>query len=384
MKSLIITVLFALASIVAAPAAPAAAAKAGSAGEMPEGAAADGAEGEDRGQRPGWGFLPVAIPYYMPETSFGIGFSFLLYHRGEEAEAGKPDEISVYGTYTVKNQASVGVSTDLYFRGIDYRLTGSVDFSRFPDLFWGIGPGTPECGDESFTSMAAGARGAFLFRTVDLLYIGPYYRFGYDVMRRREAGGRLIQGHVPGSDGTLMSGFGVNLIFDSRDSVFYPRHGFYCDLKGLVFRRELGNEYNFSTLEMDLRYYRQIRGDLVLALQLYAALGAGTVPLQAMPRLGGDVMLRGYYQGRYRDRNYGALQGELRFPLFWRLGGVVFGGVGQVAAVPGELFQHELKIAFGGGLRITADRDEHINIRLDAGFDRDLNPNYYLMIKEAF
>lgn len=347
--------------------------------------ALDEVPADDKDDKGGWGFIPVAIPYYMPETSFGVGFSLLFYNRDDAAmEENKPDEISLYGAYTFRNQLSLGIAADLYLRRIDYRITGAAEFSRYPDKFWGIGPDTPEEGDEDFTSLITNIRGAFLTRLIDRLYVGPFYRFAYDYMEKREWGGLLRSGAIPGGDGTLMSGFGLEIAFDSRDSVFYPTRGIYADLKGLVFRRELGNEYNFSKLELDFRFFQQLWGDFILAFQLVSELSGGTVPFQAMPRLGGDIMLRGYFQGRYRDENYLAFQTEVRFPLVWRFGGAVFCSLGQVAPAPSELFEHEMKIAFGGGLRFIADRDEHISIRLDVGVDRDMNPNFYFMIKEAF
>ena len=339
----------------------------------------------EKDERRGWGVIPVAIPFYMPETSFGIGFSFLLYNRDDAGiNENKPDELSLYGAYTLNNQVSVGISADLYLHGIDYRATGAAEFSRYPDRFWGAGPDTEEDGDEKFTSLITTVRGAFLFRLADRFYLGPYYRFLYDVMEKREDGGLLLAERVPGADGTVLSGFGLEAAYDSRDSVFYPKRGIYADIKGLVYRSELGNEYNFSKMELDLRFFQRLYGDLVLAFHLVTDISGGTVPLQAMSRLGGEIMLRGYFQGRYRDRNYAAFQTEVRFPVIWRFAGAVFCGVGQVAPVPGELFENELKIAFGGGLRFIADRDEHISIRLDVGVDREMNPNFYFMIKEAF
>ncbi len=331
------------------------------------------------------GLVPFALPFYMPETSWGIGWALLYYDNADNTDPDhKPNEVSLYGAVTLNNQVSVGISTERYLRGRDYKLSGRVDFSKFPDLYWGVGPDTDEDADEKFTGITFKIEGSFLFKIARSLYLGPAFLFMNDTMREREDGKLLDAGTVPGSDGTYSSELGVNLNWDRRDSIFFPRRGFYLDLRALAGRKEAGSEYSFSEFKIDVRRFFQIDGSHVIGIQGMAELRGGTVPFQSMTRLGGDMMMRGYYQGRFRDRNFAAAQAEYRFPVVWRFTGSVFGGVGQVAAAPEELFEGELKTAFGLGLRFIADTAQHVPLRLDMGLDRDFNPNFYLIIKEAF
>lgn len=331
------------------------------------------------------GLVPLAIPYYMPETSFGIGFYLLYYNNPDPANPEiRPNEISLYGAVTLKEQLSVGISTDRYFRGRDFKLSGAVEFSRFPDLFWGVGPDTKEDSDEKFTSITENVRGSFLFEVYRNILIGPCYKFINDYMQKTKIGGLLRRGDIPGSDGTMISGPGINFNWDTRDHTFFPLKGFYIDIKAYVNRKEIGSEYNFSKLEIDMRKFFQIYKEHVIGIQGMSEITFGTVPFQAMTRLGGEMMMRGYYQGRFRDTNFIAFQTEYRFPIYWRFAGVLFGSLGQVASKADEFSIHNLKVAWGTGIRFIADKSEHIPIRLDIGFDRELNPNFYFIVKEAF
>lgn len=61
------------------------------------------------------------------------------------------------------------------------------------------------------------------------------------------------------------------------------------------------------------------------ATRAWTSVAIGDPPFQELPRIGGDKLMRGYYEGRWRDYCATALQSELRIPLVWRLGVTLFG-----------------------------------------------------------
>jgi len=108
-------------------------------------------------------------------------------------------------------------------------------------------------------------------------------------------------------------------------------------------------------------------------------------PFDLMPQLGGDVLLRGYFAGRYRDRQLLALQGEYRTPVWWRLGLVGFAGIGQVADNWGALGLGHFHPSAGVGARFQLSRTEGLNIRADYGWGFDAGTTgFYLSVGEAF
>jgi outer membrane translocation and assembly module TamA len=96
----------------------------------------------------------------------------------------------------------------------------------------------------------------------------------------------------------------------------------------------------------------------------------------ALPRLGGDVLLRGYNGSRFRDKILAAAQVEYRAPLIWRIGIVGFAGLGQVADRFEHLGRRGLKPSLGFGLRFNLDPPDGLNLRLDFGFGRKSDGNY--------
>ena len=95
--------------------------------------------------------------------------------------------------------------------------------------------------------------------------------------------------------------------------------------------------------------------------------------------------MRGYFQGRFTDRQMLALQGEYRGPMFWKLGWVAFGGVGQVADRWGDLQLDGFKASLGGGVRFLVSPRETLFIRADLGYGVNTgSTGFYLNIGEAF
>jgi surface antigen Omp85-like protein len=102
------------------------------------------------------------------------------------------------------------------------------------------------------------------------------------------------------------------------------------------------------------RFLDVYRGDRVLVL--YAALQGVTarldaIPLVDLPRLGGEVVLRGFPDDRFRDRVTALGSAEYQFPI--QDGATAFGFVdaGQVADAPSRLALRAWHVGAGGGLQ---------------------------------
>ncbi len=118
-------------------------------------------------------------------------------------------------------------------------------------------------------------------------------------------------------------------------------------------------------------------------MQLYSAITTGVTPFYSMPTMGGAWMMRGYYNGRYRDKTFSTAQIEFRDEFFWKLGFVLFAGVGDVGSSLGTYKLTQLKYSYVFGLRYMLDTEEKINIRFDMGFGNNTS-GIYFGIEEAF
>lgn len=174
---------------------------------------------------------------------------------------------------------------------------------------------------------------------------------------------------------------GLSLLWDRRDRTLYPRAGGLLRARLVSARSPWGSDYGYELLRLDARGYIGLPwpGHIV-ALQALTELRAGTPPFYGTGRLGGAEMLRGHFEGRYRERQYLAAQAEYRAPLVWRLGAVAFVAAGTVVPALDELELARLKAA--AGLRLAPLAEVPVNIRFDIAYGDDLN--FYFGIGEAF
>jgi outer membrane translocation and assembly module TamA len=93
--------------------------------------------------------------------------------------------------------------------------------------------------------------------------------------------------------------------------------------------------------------------------------------------------MRGYYEGRFRDRNYITGQLEFRQMIWKRIGVVGFLGAGQVNDKTTKLSLSEFKPSYGFGLRYVIDLEEKINVRADFAWGTGTN-GVYFGINHAF
>lgn len=332
----------------------------------------------------GWSLLPLVLPAYQPETSFLLGAAAVLSHQPPAASGLRQSAISFVGAASVRGQFSVLVTPDVFVFDDAMHFGGAASAARFPDTFYGVGADTSAASSEPYTANVFDVEVIPRWRVVDALYAGPSLRVMSASVVELEDGGQLAAGDILGSDGGLTLQVGLSAFWDVRDSTLYPTRGGVVRLNVRHSLPELGSDYRFDMLRLDARRYVTLpwRSRHILALMGLLELRRGEPPFYDLGRLGGSEIMRGYYEGRYRDRQYYALQAEYRAPLFWRVGAVGFVSLGGVARdVGAELFEHP-RLAGGAGLRVAPLADVPINVRLDVAYG-DI-PSFYFNLGEAF
>jgi outer membrane protein assembly factor BamA len=197
-------------------------------------------------------------------------------------------------------------------------------------------------------------------------------------------GGMLASGDIPGSSGGSVSGLGFFMTHDSRDSIFYSTAGSFHQFSAMAFGRALGSDFSFNRFFFDLRKYVRLSSAQCLAFQARLLFQTGNPPFWRMGLLGGAESMRGYYLGRYRDKDMITLQAEYRWvPVFWRIGLVAFASLGDVVATFGGFDVGRFKYAYGLGLRFVFDPKQRLNLRLDFGFGKETS-GIYFTAAEAF
>jgi hypothetical protein len=289
-----------------------------------------------------YGITFFGYPYlfYTPETNLAFGAGGIMYFR----TAKKPDlnlsSILLSGYYTINNQYSLTLTPELYFSHNKYIARGTFNFGKFLDKFYGYGSNSEEIDNPDY----------------------------------------------------FTQNFGVNLNFQADvseyfeiDFVFFPTNGGYYIFSVVYYQKAIGSDFEFNDYLLDLRRYFKLAQGHILTFQLYGNFARGFPPFYEMPRLGGSITMRGYFEGRFRDRNYVAAQAEYKTWLVekWKLAMVVFGGVGDVANNLDDLILKDFKYSYGFGLRYIFDEKERLTVRADFGFGKNTSGVYFAM-QEAF
>ena len=328
----------------------------------------------------------VVLPYmfYSPETEIAIGAGSIYSFRpsGNKKDV-RPSNIKFALTYTQRKQSIISFIPEVYFKNEHFYFSGFYTYYKYPDKFWGIGNNTPSAAEEDFTPNLLRTFTNFQFRIFDGLYFGPRFQYESIDLVKTEENSLLQSGTILGSEGGRASGFGYLLTFDTRNNIYFPSSGQFHQIYSVFYRSSFGGAYHFNFHSFDLRKYIPV-GVSVLAFQTYNVIVTGTPPFQMYPLMGGTNWMRGYYLGRYRDKNMATFQAEFRFPLTWRFGAVGFLGLGNVAENVNQFRINKFKTSMGFGFRFIFDAQEKINARLDFGFSGEGDFGLYAMVVEAF
>jgi outer membrane protein assembly factor BamA len=178
---------------------------------------------------------------------------------------------------------------------------------------------------------------------------------------------------------------GLQAELDTRDDDYWPTHGSLAKVKGWFFSEALGSSRDFQRYMGGWCWYTQFRSQgLVLATNANVLASTGDVPFYALPSVGsGEYALRGYTQGRYRDKVLVGAQAEARWHSQGRLGATLFGGFAQVAPSMGKLPDALVLPAGGLGVRFQMTRNYPMHLRLDYAWGRKEDLLYF-SVGEAF
>lgn len=333
--------------------------------------------------RPGVRVFGYPYVFYSPETDLAFGIGGILSFRAGADTALRPSKVLLSAYYTANRQYKVTASHDLFAAANRSAATVDLSFGRFIDKFYGIGPTTPDTGNPAYLLELLSFEGSFTRRIGEsALRAGGIGRVEHQTNIDPQDNGFLLSDSVHGATGGWVSGIGADFVWDSRDNIFYPTRGGLSEVKVTFYTSALGSEFNYTEAVADLRRYLTW-GRHVLGIQAYTALVRGAPPYFKLPKLGGGSRMRGYYEGRYRDRTYTTAQAEYRTLLFWRIGFTAFAGVGDVADAYAKYRLRDVKTSLGFGLRFLFDPKERINLRCDFGFGRNTS-GVYFAIEEAF
>ena len=334
----------------------------------------------------------VAYPTvgYAPETSWEFGMSTLFLYYAKRDTTNRLSEVKGWSFVTLEKQYGFWFHHALYSDQNKWFFLGRARWQHFPLLYYGVGPDTPRDHIALVDANYLLLKERVLRNITGSFFVGLEldYQGLFKVDFREEPEGSQIT--LPlGHEGSQNLGAGIGLIYDNRHNVLNVRHGTFSELAFLHSNTAWGSDYSFSSVISDNRWYYPTTPNQVFAAQIYGQFTFGDVPFNQLALMGGEELMRGYYTGRLRDKNYVGTQVEYRFlPFtrkkpFSRIGGALFMGAGNVFSDEDPFQVSKFVLAGGGGVRFLIFKEKDIYTRFDVAFTKE-GPGYYVFIGEAF
>lgn len=347
-------------------------------------------------------FLPVPVLGYSPEKGLEFGVVALYSYYGDKKNPSpltRNSSASVLSTFTTNSQFKVDLRFENWTRDNLWHIRTNFRYHDFPAYFFGIGD-TTHYADRSLVGNRRYKISAEAERRVSRhFYAGMSLLFQHDVYESDDPKGVYPSMDLIDKSGGHFTFIGATGIFDNRDNQNYTTKGSFVRLN-VSWAPSFLSSQALWRVEGKASHFIPLSKKSTLGLNGYAVSTQGDVPFYMMGEMGNDNIMRGYYTGRYRDKNYMAAQAEYRYFLdprvhikFWfidmrptfALAG--FAGAGTVFS--NSNIDFSVKPNYGGGIRWFYDKTARLTVRLDYGVGEQRagekrQGGFYLSIAEAF
>lgn len=329
-----------------------------------------------------FGFVPG--PNYSGTTGLGLGFLGTATYSSDHNDAQRypRSNASIYSNMTTKGFFMVGLRGNHIFPHQRFQLDYKLNLSTFSTSYWGIGyaENDDDNNETDYRRNRINAMARFMCKLAPNTYIGPLV--SYRVIQAK--GVKSEYQHLwQGQDKTIRAyTAGLSFTYDSRDFMLNASRGVFLQIDQTFTPRCFGNgQYNFSSTEATFATYGRLWKGAIIAGELHGLFNYGNTPWALLAEVGSNDRMRGYYEGRYRDKNIIEGQLELRQHIKGRNGVVAW--VALANAFPDFdhiAWRHTLPNA---GVGYRWEFKKRINIRIDYGFTRK-GGGFIFNINEAF
>ena len=324
----------------------------------------------------------IGGPHYASDTGLGLGLvASALYSTDRSDSTLEKSNASLYSDMTTKGFLMIGIRGNNIFPKKRYRLDYRLYVYTFPSYLWGFSYPQSDNDDNkskySRTKFEVMAR--FLIPINRYSYLGPIARYQYvHAYKLKDKAPQLLEG-LPKTVSDF--GVGVSYTFDSRDFMLNASRGWFMQLDLTTNPTFLGNNDTYWSAELQLATYRKAWRGAIIASELHTRQSTGQVPWPMLADVGSSHRMRGYYEGRYRDKNVIDAQVELRLHIWHRNGIVLWLGAAEVFPRYSDMRFSRILPNAGVGYRWQFKKG--VNVRLDYGFSRN-GTGFIFNINEAF
>ena len=316
------------------------------------------------------------MPYlnYNRTLEFMFGAIPMMMYKINKADTISPKSLSgISAVYSTNKSYFIASFNKWYFkedtwRGQLFLATGNqnaqfyVDDIDVPDFY-------------DYGTKATMVNFSLQRKVIKSLYVGLGYAYAhYDTK---------YEDDIEPSSVTHTNGLQLNMMYDTRDAVYYPTKGSKIKLRWLNYPEWFGNDVTANKILSEYNTYFPMRnGTDVLAARFAGKFGLGNIAFEQQVTIGNED-IRGYSEGKYRGDGLMAIQGEYRYNFNKKMGLVGFAGVATIYGSDTQSFDWGLYPGAGVGYRYRAFKNEKFNIGLDAAVGKG-DWGLYFRIGEAF
>ncbi len=332
-------------------------------------------------------YLIIPALFRSPETGWAYGLSGSLSFKTsfKNDPLTRTSNIQGIGLFTQRQQNVQAIDASIFFPKEKFILYLLTSHSYFPDKFWGIGSDTKDNYKCRYSFNQFHFFPHFKIKIAKSFFVGLIYEYqNVYAVTSRDNGSIFDTTAFFGKTPYKVSGAGLSLSYDTRNSSFWPTKGCFFQSIFTSFNKVIGSTFDVNKSVTDIRYFQKILKSGVLALQLYNYSTFGNSPLRELAMIGGSNNMRGFYQGRYRDNCMLTFIMEYRQPVYERISACAFGGTGTVYKTVSDLQKSSLKYSYGLGLRFALLKKERLNLRVDYGYSNKYNHGFYFTAGECF
>jgi hemolysin activation/secretion protein len=310
--------------------------------------------------------MAAPIVFRLPETGWGVGaMGAYNFYVNKKDSISPPSQVMINGVYTEKRQLGISIPYQFFWDKRKHFIGGEVGYYDLNYLYFGIGNTNVEGYSQKFNARHLQFRINYLRKLKPHIFVGARYWFdSYNVFNTSFTD--LVPAPLPRNDFTnITSGPGLVFLYDTRNNIYNTTQGQYLELVAHNQNTLWGSRFNYNRLRFDYRYFLKTTKKQAITSQLFGDFLQGNVPFNQLASIGSSKRMRGYYDGRFRNKNLLLAQLEYRTALYKRFGAVAFINYALIYNKPNEINYNSYHASAGVGLRFSLDREKRINARFD-------------------
>jgi len=340
----------------------------------------------------GFRVTPIFAPAYNPEMQFLVAGGVLLSWKAGVNPL-RIQRSTLSSTISFSSTGAINVSNTLtsFWLANRLRITADLSYKDMPDNYWGVGYTAglePTSGDSSTQYQ----REWFKFNPRAVwgvsghLYVGGMLEWNHTIATAVNPFMAQDSAYLAGGNDINNVGLGLAIQYDSRDMAVNAYNGLYVAFNVTGYGHYVGGERSYQIYLLDYRQYRTLgRPGRTLAWVVKAKVGAHDVPWPELPLFGTSADIRGYVEGRFRDRS--VLLGVVEYRYMFQRGNGQLSRHGFVVWTGGGSLGQDLRSLEGflpnAGVGYRFELQPRSNVRMDAGFGKR-SWGVYFNFTEAF